>query len=74
MNKERLEELWNGRHVDSLEVVMKETEDCEGRTAFYEVHSFLCPLVMGSCMTFASDAYQERLTGCGVGGCGRATA
>jgi glucose-6-phosphate 1-dehydrogenase len=48
VNKEVLEELWNGRHVDSLEVVMKETEDCEGRTAFYEVPPTLCPSIMAS--------------------------
>lgn len=35
-NKDWLEELWSGKHVAAVEVVMKETEDCEGRTAFYE--------------------------------------
>jgi hypothetical protein len=36
-NKHWLEGMWDGRHVEAIEVVMKETEDCEGRTAFYEV-------------------------------------
>lgn len=36
-NKHWLEEMWNGQHVKRLEVAMKEMEDCEGRTSFYEV-------------------------------------
>lgn len=35
-NRHWLEALWTGRHVASVEVSMKETEDCEGRTSFYE--------------------------------------
>jgi hexose-6-phosphate dehydrogenase len=35
-NKHWLEALWTGKHVASVEVSMKETEDCEGRTSFYE--------------------------------------
>lgn len=29
--------VWNAAHVERIEIAMKETEDCEGRTAFYEV-------------------------------------
>ncbi len=35
-NKHWLEALWSGQHVATVEVAMKETEDCEGRTSFYE--------------------------------------
>ncbi len=30
------EAVWNARHVVRIEISMKETEDCEGRTSFYE--------------------------------------
>lgn len=36
-NAQALTDIWGGSHVESLEVAMKETEDCEGRTSFYEV-------------------------------------
>jgi len=36
-NKHWLEGLWNSHYIESVEVAMKETEDCEGRTNFYEV-------------------------------------
>lgn len=35
-NRGWLEALWTGRHVGAVEVSMKETEDCQGRTSFYE--------------------------------------
>lgn len=36
-NRDWFEGLWNAEHVERVEIAMKETEDCEGRTAFYEV-------------------------------------
>lgn len=32
--------VWNAEHVERIEIAMKEMEDCEGRTAFYEVVIF----------------------------------
>jgi glucose-6-phosphate 1-dehydrogenase len=42
-NKHWLADVWHGGHVESVDIVMKETEDCEGRTKFYEVR-FMMPL------------------------------
>lgn len=39
--------VWNTEHVARVEVAMKETEDCEGRTAFYEVRCLVGCLVIG---------------------------
>lgn len=36
-NRDWLEKVWNAEHLERVEIAMKETEDCEGRTAFYEV-------------------------------------
>ena len=39
-NMGSIEPLLNAQHVRSVEIVMKETEDCEGRTSFYDAYGF----------------------------------
>ncbi|XP_069466128.1 GDH/6PGL endoplasmic bifunctional protein [Ambystoma mexicanum] len=36
LNHELLDPLWNRRHVERVEIVLKETVDAKGRTSFYE--------------------------------------
>ena len=43
-------QLWNANSVESVKVVMKETEDCEGRTGFYDAYGVL------------RDVHQNHLT------------
>jgi len=42
--------LWNANSIESVKVVMKETEDCEGRTGFYDAYGVL------------RDVHQNHLT------------
>lgn len=37
-NRDSLEALLTAQHVSSVEIVMQETEDCQGRTAFYDAY------------------------------------
>ena len=45
-----LDYLFRREHVERVEVVMKETEDCEGRTGFYDAYGVL------------RDVHQNHLT------------
>ena len=35
-NRDLFEHLWNKDHIDRVEIVLKERNDCQGRTAFYD--------------------------------------
>ncbi|KAG8505560.1 GDH/6PGL endoplasmic bifunctional protein [Galemys pyrenaicus] len=40
-NRKALDGLWNRRHVERVEIVLKETLDAEGRTSFYEEYGVI---------------------------------
>ncbi|KAM4650453.1 GDH/6PGL endoplasmic bifunctional protein isoform 1-T4 [Discoglossus pictus] len=40
-NQKRLDPIWNQRHIDRVEIVMKETVDAKGRTSFYEEYGVI---------------------------------
>jgi len=49
-SNEAWKQLWNANSIESVKVVMKETEDCEGRTGFYDAYGVL------------RDVHQNHLT------------
>ena len=49
-NEPNLDKIWNDEYIESIEIAMKETEDCEGRTAFYENYGVI------------RDVFQNHLT------------
>jgi hypothetical protein len=50
-----LDYLFRREHVERVEVVMKETDDCKGRTGFYDAYGVL------------RDVHQNHLTQMAVG-------
>lgn len=44
-NHELFSRFWNYEHVERVEIVMKETEDCAGRTGFYNEYGVVRDVV-----------------------------
>ena len=40
-NDQHLGDLWNKDHIERVEIVLKETSDCEGRTGFYDQYGVI---------------------------------
>ncbi|MEE6485105.1 hypothetical protein FKM82_014176 [Ascaphus truei] len=40
-NRKHLDPIWNRRHVERVEIVLKETVDAKGRTSFYEEYGVI---------------------------------
>eukprot|EP00112_Aurelia_sp_Birch-Aquarium-sp1_P003168 Seg1354.10 transcript_id=Seg1354.10/GoldUCD/mRNA.D3Y31 product="GDH/6PGL endoplasmic bifunctional protein" protein_id=Seg1354.10/GoldUCD/D3Y31 len=44
-NKEVLKSFWNDRGIESVEIVMKEENDCKGRTEFYDEYGVILDVI-----------------------------